>query len=480
MAAGVGHGPWANGRPDAALRRAYAEASTTPFWLDSAGRPAAAPPLEEEIEADLAIVGGGLSGLWGALLAKEDDPSREVVLVEGGRIAHAASGRNGGFLTYSLTHGIGNGIARFPDEMPALERLGLESFEAIVAAVERHRIDCGLELNGGLDVAVEPHEVEWLAEEAQMLRRFGHEVELLDREQVRKRVHSPIFEAGIVMPGGNAIVDPARLCWGLARAARELGVRIFEQTPVRRLRPAGAAVELGCPAGRIRAGRALLATSAYQGLVAPIRRRVVPVYDYVLVTEPLSAAQLEAIGWRGREGIGDSANQFHYYRLTADNRILWGGYDAVYNYGGRVAERRSQREESFAMLAAHLLTAFPQLEGIRFSHRWGGAIDTCSRFFAFYGTAMSGRVSYAVGHTGLGVGASRFGARIALDLLDGRETEATSLRAIRSKPIPFPPEPLRWAAIELTRNRLAAADNRAGRRGIWLQALDRVGLGFDS
>jgi glycine/D-amino acid oxidase-like deaminating enzyme len=230
----------------------------------------------------------------------------------------------------------------------------------------------------------------------------------------------------------------------------------------------------------VAARRALLATSAYPGLVAPIRRRVIPVYDYVLVTEPLSAEQLESVGWRGRQGLGDSANQFHYSRLTADDRILWGGYDAIYHYGGAVDERYSEREQSFATLAGHFFAAFPQLEGIRFSHRWGGAIDTCSRFFAFYGTAVSGKVAYAVGHTGLGVAASRFGARVALELLDGRETETTRLQAVRSKPIPFPPEPLRWVGVELTRNRLAAADRNNGRRGLWLRTLDRLGLGFDS
>ncbi len=132
------------------------------------------------------------------------------------------------------------------------------------------------------------------------------------------------------------------------------------------------------------------------------------------------------------------------------------------------------------MLASHFFAAFPQLEGVRFSHRWGGAIDTCSRFFAFQGTALGGRVAYTVGHTGLGVGASRFGAAVALDLLDGIASEATRLRAMRAQPLPFPPEPLRWAAIELTRNRLAAADRRGGRRGLWLRTLDRLGLGFDS
>jgi glycine/D-amino acid oxidase-like deaminating enzyme len=198
------------------------------------------------------------------------------------------------------------------------------------------------------------------------------------------------------------------------------------------------------------------------------------------MTEPLSPAQREAIGWRRRQGIGDMANQFHYYRLTKDERILWGGYDAVYRYGGHVRPELDDDEATFAKLSQHFFTTFPQLEGVRFSHRWGGAIDTCSRFSVFFGTAHAGRVAYAVGYTGLGVVSTRFGARVGLDVLDGRETEATRLRYVRSKPVPFPPEPLRSGVIQLTRSRLDAADRNAGRRGVWLRTLDRLGLGFDS
>jgi glycine/D-amino acid oxidase-like deaminating enzyme len=480
MASGGRHGPWIDGAPGDDLRRSYREASPTPFWLDSPARPDPAPAPAGDAECDLAIVGAGLSGLWTALLAMEEDPAREVIVLDGDRIAHAASGRNGGFFVSSLTHGIANGMARYPEEMPALERLGLESFDAAVAAIRRHEIDCDLELTGTMDVAVEPHEVEWLAEEGRELERFGHEVTVLDGAAVRAEVASPIYEAGVWQRTGAALVDPAKLCWGLADTARGLGARICEQTPVERIETAGSGVELRTPAGTVRARQAVLATSAYPGLVRAIRHRVVPVYDYVLVTEPLTSSQRAELGWANRQGLGDSANQFHYYRLTADDRILWGGYDAIYHYRGGVGAHHEQREVSFARLAQHLLTAFPQLEGIRFSHRWGGAIDTCSRFFAFYGTALEGRVAYAVGHTGLGVGASRFGAGVALDLLAGRETEATRLRAIRSRPLPFPPEPLRWAAIELTRRGLAAADRNRGRRGPWLRTLDRLGLGFDS
>lgn len=203
-------------------------------------------------------------------------------------------------------------------------------------------------------------------------------------------------------------------------------------------------------------------------------------YDYALMTEPLTPAQRDAIGWRNRQGLADTANQFHYYRITADGRILFGGYDAVYHYGNRVAPELAQRQATFAALASHFFTTFPQLHGVRFSHRWGGIIDTCTRFCAFFGTAYDGRLAYAAGYTGLGVGATRFGARVMLDLLDGADTPLTRLDLVRSKPLPFPPEPARAVGIGLTRSSLARADARQGRRNLWLRTLDRLGVGFDS
>ncbi|MDX6700951.1 MAG: hypothetical protein QOF26_1177, partial [Baekduia sp.] len=259
-----------------------------------------------------------------------------------------------------------------------------------------------------------------------------------------------------------------------------LGVRIHEHSPARGLSRDGDAVTVPTPGGAIRARRVLLATSAYPPLLARLRHFVVPVYDYALMTEPLSAAQRDAIGWRHRQATWDGGNQFHYYRLTADDRILWGGYDAVYRYGGPVGAHLDDHDATFSTLSQNFFTTFPQLEGIRFSHRWGGAIDTCSRFSVFFGTAHGGRVAYATGYTGLGVAATRFGARVGLDLLDGRQTEATRLKYVRTKPVPFPPEPLRTGVIRLTQRGLAAADRNDGRRGPWLRTLDRLGLGFDS
>lgn len=293
-------------------------------------------------------------------------------------------------------------------------------------------------------------------------------------------MNSPTYVGGYWERDGCAMIDPARLAWGLRRACLELGVRVYENTPVRHIRDSRATMDLVTPRGTVRAAKVALGTGVFQPLLRRLKHFLVPVYDYALMTEPLSEEQLASVGWRNRQGVGDSANQFHYYRLTADNRILWGGYDAVYYNGGRIKPEYEQRDETFAKLAEHFFTTFPQLDGVRFTHRWGGVIDTCSRFSAFYGHAHGGRLAYAVGYTGLGVAATRFGANVMLDLLAGEPTERTELRMVREKPIPFPPEPVRSAGIQMTRWSLARADLHEGRRNLWLRTLDRMGLGFDS
>jgi glycine/D-amino acid oxidase-like deaminating enzyme len=472
--------PWPEGPPSAADRARCADAEPTPYWIDAAPAHDPLPPLAGRAETDLCIVGGGFTGLWAALHAKADEPGRDVLLLEAERVGGAASGRNGGFVDSSLTHGLANGLARFADEIETLERLGTENFAGLRADIERHGIECGWEESGSLDVALEPHEVTALEEDAEALRGFGHDLELLDGPAVRAEVASPTYLGGLWDRTGKALVDPARLAAGLLDAALRAGVRVHERTAAVELRGREGGVEVTCEGGVVGARQLLLASGAFPPLVRRVRRYLAPVYDYALVSEPLTGSMREAIGWHRRQGIGDLGNQFHYYRLTDDGRILFGGYDAVYRYGGPVDPGLEQREETFARLSQHFAATFPQLRDLRFAYRWGGAIDTCSRFSVFFGTAHEGRVAYALGYTGLGVAATRFGARVALDLLDGRETEATRLRYTREKPVPFPPEPLRSAVIQLTRGRLAAADRNAGRRGLWLRALDRLGLGFDS
>lgn len=469
---------WAS-RPGRRAVEMVAQAAPTSYWLDRADRPAPRPRLSEEVDADLLVVGGGFTGLWTAVTAAERDPGRRIVLVERDRIAEHASGRNGGFCSSSITHGLGNGIDRFEDEMDTLLRLGSETLDEIEAALARLGIDADAERTGELDIANADWQVDDLREMSSAAAFLGKEMPLLPGPQARARVNSPMVKAALFDPE-VIMLDPAKLAWGLAAAAERLGVRIYEHTEVSGLRRENDRMRARTGFGDVVADRVVLATSASPSLVRRLRPYTVPVWDYALMTEPLDAERRAALGWAGREGLADCGPRFHYFRLTADDRILFGGWDALYHYGSDDSRRHEYEPAEFALLAEHLLQMFPQLEGVRASHTWGGVIDTCSRFCAFWDRSHGGRVVTTVGFTGLGVGASHFAAATSLDLVDGLSTERTALKMVRSKPIPFPPEPLRWTGITLTRNQLARSERREGKRGAWLTAMDKVGLGFDS
>ena len=458
---------------------ALADAAPRPYWLDDPDRPEVLEPLLEDVAADLVVVGGGYTGLWTALRALEREPGRSVVVLEAGACGHEASGRNGGFASASLTHGFGNGLERWPEELDDLDRLGAENLHAIGDAVARHGIDCAFTRSGELTAATSPHQADDLATLGEAMRAHGHDVVVLSAEETRKRVDSPTYVAGLLDRDGTALLEPARLAWGLRTACLASGARVFEGTPATSVERDGAGVRVRTARGSVTARHAVLATNAFPSLLRRLRPMTVPVYDHVLMTEPLDVEQLASVGWSGREGLADAGNLFHYARLTRDDRLLWGGYDAVYHWRGRI-DRALEQGPTHALLAGQLVETFPGLEDVRFSHRWGGVIDTCTRFAAFFGTAVGGRVGYASGYTGLGVAAARFGADVVLDLLAGEETERTSLRMVRERPLPFPPEPLRWAGITATRHALASADRNGGRRNLWLRGLDKAGLGFDS
>jgi glycine/D-amino acid oxidase-like deaminating enzyme len=448
-------------------------------WQDEEPRHGRA--LSGEARADVAIIGGGYTGLWTALLLKERDPSLRVTIVESARIGFGASGRNGGFVDPSLTHGIANGAEHFPDEQLELVRLGRENYQAMERFVREQQLDCDWEPVGKLDVALEPWQLDDLEEERALYDQAGEHVELLDAAATRREVDSPTFLGGLHRPEGGAMVDPAFLAHELARVAVERGVIIHEDTPVTAVRRDGDGVRLRTTGGSLAAPRAVLATNAYSHrLIRRTGRWYVPVHDYVLATAPLTPEQRDRIGWRRRQGLSDSANQFHYYRLTPDDRILWGGYDAIYRFGNGVGPDTAHRPRTYALLERQFRQTFPQLDDVPFERRWGGPIATTTRFTVAFGDELGGRVLWALGYTGLGVATARFGGLVLTERLLETDSELLRLKLTSTKPFPFPPEPLRWIGVNLTRRAIARADRRRGRRGLWLRVLDWFGIGFNS
>ena len=294
------------------------------------------------------------------------------------------------------------------------------------------------------------------------------------------RSNSPTYVGGLFRTNRAATVDPAKLAWELKRVAEELGVRIYEHSKATSIDKDGAGMLVDHAARQrpLRQGRARHERRPAAAEAAA------PVHDPGVRLLPRHRAahrrpSSHRVGWANRQGLSDITNQFHYYRLTPDNRILWGGYDAIYYWGSKVSTDLESRPETWAKLSSHFFQTFPQLEDVKFSHVWGGAIDTSTRFSVFFGTAMSDRVAYALGYTGLGVAATRFAGAVMLDLLSGRRSIATQTDFVKNKPLPFPPEPFRFAGIQATRWSMDRED-KTGKRNAWLRSLDRLGLGFDS
>jgi glycine/D-amino acid oxidase-like deaminating enzyme len=461
-----------NSEPEAAIS----------YWLAASPAGPVRPPLDGDGVTDVAVVGGGFTGLWTAIALTTTDPSLRVTILEAETVGFGASGRNGGFCQASLTHGLANGIRHFPDEVAFLEAEGIANLRGLIAFTREHGIDCDLEETGGLTVADQPYQVEefrtWVDEAA----AWGEELEFLDRDAVQARVHSPLWQAGLYQPPGrDVLVDPAKLVRGLARVCDERGVTIHERTRVTAVERRAGGVRLTTETGAtLAADHVVVATSAYSGWLRRLSTHFVPVYDYALVSDPLTPEQRASIGWRGREGMSDANNQFHYFRLTADDRILWGGYDAIYYPNNGVGPALDRRPATFDKLDAQFRRAFPQLGDLRFPYRWGGAIDTTSRFTVTFGQALGGRLTYALGYTGLGVGASRWAGGVVRDFILRPDSDLLRLRFVQSRPFPFPPEPLRSLAVNAVRHELDRADRNEGRRGILLRTLDFLGIGFDS
>lgn len=450
------------------------------YWL-ARRAPREAVVLEGGREADVVVVGAGFTGLWTALFLKALDPSAEVAVVEQGVAAYGGSGRNAGMLSETVDHSHGLAIQHFGEaEARRLAVVGEANIAEMLQFLEERAIDCDYEPTGRLLVALTESQLEDSARTVATARRLGlntfHE---LDRDAVRAELDSPLYLGGVRVTGGG-ILDPVKLADGLRREAERLGVRVYERSRVEGVEASGTGVRVRTEAGRIESRRAVLATSAYtHHLVPSVTHRFIPLYDYIIVSDPLTAAQKDAIGWRRRQGVTDGRTFFNYYRLTVDDRILWGTSEAAYYRGNRVDPSCDHSPGHYAALRASFRRHFPALTGLEFPYAWGGAICSTTRMTPFFGHAVEGRVAYGLGYTGHGLGTTRLVGRILAHMALDRPSDLLDLALVRRKPFPYPPEPIRgWAVGAVTRGLRRVDEGK--RPSLMLRALDRLGIGFSS
>jgi glycine/D-amino acid oxidase-like deaminating enzyme len=450
------------------------------FWL--AGLHAReVTPLHAAAETDIAIIGGGLTGFWTAIFLKELDPARDVSLVEQGIAGYGASGRNAGMLSETVDHSHGLAIQHFGGrEAARLAALGETNVRELTAFIREHGIQCDYEPTGRLMVALTEGHLEEGRRNVEIARGLGIDTfRMLTRGEVQAEVHSPLYLGAVEVRGGG-ILDPAKFTDGLRREAERQGVRVYERTAVESIRERGAGVAIHANGTTLTARRAVLATSAYtHHLIPSITHRFIPLYDYIIVSEPLTAAQWELIGWRGRQGITDGRTFFNYYRPTADGRVLWGTSEATYYRDNRVDPSCDHSPHHYAALRESWRRHFPALADLEWPYAWGGAICSTTRLTPFFGRALRGRACYGLGFTGHGLGSTRIAGRILAHMALDRASDLLDLSLVTRPPFPYPPEPLRSWAVNTVTAALRKVD--AGESpSPMLRVLDRMGLGFSS
>lgn len=448
-----------------------------PLWLDSVDAPDVAPQLIGHTDADLLIVGGGFTGLWAAIQAKEADPRRDVMLIEAGKVAYGASGRPGGVVSTSIMHGLHNAERLFPNDMVELERLGQDNMRGFLDTLERHKIDAHNTWGGELTVAIGDEAAQDVRAEHDLHAKYGHNVELLDQTGVQAQVNSPLFTAGCWSKDLSGTVHPARLAWGLKKAALDLGVRLHELTPMEAIARENGVLKVTTHDGSIKARKILLGTNAFAEGDKRIKRRVAGIRDRIIATEPLSQEQLDRIGWTNRQGVYDTRTQLNYMRMTKDNRITFGGRLTYYYDGTNNTDPAGERVvDPYLRLAGAFQRTFPQLDDIRFTHAWSGPIALTTRMAVHFQEYMQGDMIWAGGYSGFGVSTSRFGARVGLAKLDGQDLPELRMDFAKTMPNVIPPEPFRWLGSRVTLYALDTADEKGGWRHAWLKLVQAMGF----
>ena len=435
------------------------------------------PPLEGPQRSEIAIIGAGFTGLWTAVFLKEMEPDLEITILEQGMAGYGGSGRNAGMIDVTIDHSHALAIAHFGfEEAKKMARLGMENIDEMIAFLDSTGIDCELERNGRLSVALSPSQIEEGRESLKVAEQLGIPGwRWLDKDQIQDEVHSPLYLGGVFSPGAG-ILNPFKLVQALKSFLKSRGVKIHERTKVKKL----SAGKIICEGGIVEAKKIIAATDAFSHYLLPgLLSRFIPLYDYILVSEPLTAEQQEAIGWKKRQGITDGRTFFNYYRLTTDNRILFGTSEAKYYSSNRVGPEFDHSTIHYEALHDSFLRHFPQLASLQFPFAWGGPIASTTRLTPFFGSTDKGSVLYALGYTGHGLGSTRIAAKVLAHRALERPTELFDLKMVYEKPFPYPPEPFRSLVVRMVTRSLRRVD--AGEKpDLLLKLLNRLGIGFSS
>jgi glycine/D-amino acid oxidase-like deaminating enzyme len=432
------------------------------FWWRQLGARTPRPPLPGSTDADVCVVGAGYTGLWTAYYLKRARPDLSVVVLEARFAGFGASGRNGGWLTNSVTGGREQYV-RGGDRTAAIaqQRALNESVAEVVAVAEREGIDARIARGGELVVARNAAQLRRLEATAAAEAAWPHtDTEVLDAAATAGRVRVAGAVGSLWHPH-CATLHPARLAAGLAAAVERLGVTIHEDTVVTCVEPGRATTRRG----DVRARHVIRATEGFTAGLRGERRTLLPMNSSLVVTEPLPAEAWEEIGWTGREALGDFAHAYIYAQRTADDRIAFGGRGVPYRFGSRTDTDGATHPETVAALTGLLRTFLPAARDAAIEHAWCGVLGVPRDWSASVGLDPRTGLGWAGGYVGTGVTATHLAGRTLADLVLGQDTERTRLPWVGHRARRWEPEPLRWLGVQALYRAYHAADRQeaAGR-----------------
>ena len=440
----------------------YSEKS---FWLGNSGAYSENPQLTGDLKCDVAVVGGGFAGIATAYYLKKAQPSLKVAVLEGFVIGYGASGRNAGFAM--TTFGLMMSITKMlfgPEKTRQSHRYMERAVDLVGELVAEHKLECDYERPGFLRIATTPAYSKRIKDEVDLVKELGLEgVKWIEADEVKKRVHSPVY-LGAWWEPRCALVNPAKLAREMKRVAVQYGAEVYERTPVIEIKRSPQNFTIKTPKGTVTADKIALATNAYSLAIPELKAMQQPVWTYIVLTEPLSKAQLDEMGWKGREGIEDYRNLVHYYRLTPDNRLLMGGRDVIVKYGDNMDN--DMNPKVFAQLERDIVDFYPCLKGLKITHRWGGPVSVPMDMVPALGYLADKRAVYSLGCMGHGVSLTHLNGEVMTDLLLERKSEWTECFPVNRKVFNWPPEPIRFVSEKAILGYLHAEDAWLERKGL--------------